>query len=71
MAGGDLDGMSPQVYIQEGVQSQPIGTYPLAKGQGFQRHQVGFTQEATLKLPPALQVIVKQHKKARRNRRAR
>jgi hypothetical protein len=41
---------SPQIYVQEGLQSQPIGTYPLAKGQVFQRHQVGFTQEAALRL---------------------
>jgi hypothetical protein len=41
---------SPQIYVQEGSQSQPIGAYPLAKGQVFQRHQVGFTQEAALRL---------------------
>ena len=39
---------SPQIYVQEGPQSQPIGTYPLAKGQVFQRHQVGFTQQAAV-----------------------
>jgi len=37
---------SPQIYVQEGSQSQPIGDYPLAKGQVFQQHQVGFTQDA-------------------------
>jgi hypothetical protein len=41
---------SPQIYVQEGLQSQPIGAYPLAKGQVFQRNQVGFTQEAALSL---------------------
>lgn len=41
---------SPQIYVQEGQQSQPIGTYPLAKGQVFQRNQVGFTQEAAVTL---------------------
>lgn len=39
---------SPQIYVQEGLHSQPIGAYPLAKGQVFQRHQVGFTQEAAV-----------------------
>ena len=39
---------SPQIYVQEGSQSQPISAYPLAKGQVFQRHQVGFTQEAAV-----------------------
>lgn len=41
---------SPQIYVQEGSQSQPIDAYPLRKGQGFQRHQVGFTQQATRSL---------------------
>jgi hypothetical protein len=41
---------SPQIYVQEGSQSQPINAYPLKKGQVFQRHQVGFTQKATLSL---------------------
>jgi hypothetical protein len=41
---------APQIYIQEGAHSQPIGTYPLAKGQVFQRQQVGFTQEAAVSL---------------------
>jgi Transposase DDE domain len=41
---------SSQIYVQEGSQSQPIGTYPLAEGQVFQRHQVGFTQEAAVRL---------------------
>lgn len=39
---------SPQIYVQEGSQSQPISAYPLGKGQVFQRHQVGFTQEAAV-----------------------
>jgi hypothetical protein len=39
---------SPQIYVQEGSQSQPIGAYSLAKGQVFQRHQVGFTQETAV-----------------------
>jgi hypothetical protein len=39
---------SPQIYVQEGSQSQPIGDYPLTKGQVFQRQQVGFTQEAAV-----------------------
>ena len=29
---------SPQIYVQEGQNSQPIGAYPLAKGQLFHRH---------------------------------
>lgn len=37
---------SPQIYVQEGSQSQPIGDYPLAKGQVFQQNQVGFTKDA-------------------------
>lgn len=41
---------SPQIYVQEGSQNQPIGSYPLAKGQVFQRYQVGFTQEAAVHL---------------------
>jgi hypothetical protein len=41
---------SPQIYVQEGSQSQPIGAYPLKKGQVFQRHQVGFTQAAAVLL---------------------
>jgi hypothetical protein len=41
---------APQIYVQEGLQSQPIGAYPLTKGQVFQRHQVGFTQEAAVSL---------------------
>ena len=39
---------SPQIYVQDGPQSQSIGTYPLQQGQFFQRHEVGFTQEATI-----------------------
>jgi len=38
---------SPQIYVQEGSNSQPISAYPLAKGQLFHRHQDGFTQNAT------------------------
>lgn len=41
---------SPQIYVQEGSQSQPIGAYPLAKGQVFQRLQVGFTHKTALRL---------------------
>ena len=41
---------SPQIYVQEGSQNQPIGNYPLAKGQLFQRSQVGFTQAAEVSL---------------------
>jgi hypothetical protein len=41
---------SPQIHVQAGSQSQPIGAYPLAKGQVFQSHQVGFTQEAAVSL---------------------
>jgi hypothetical protein len=39
---------SPQIYVQDGSQSQPIGDYSLQKGQFFQRHEVGFTQEASI-----------------------
>lgn len=39
---------SPQIYVQDGSQSQPIGAYSLKKGQFFQRHEVGFTQEASI-----------------------
>jgi len=39
---------SPQIYVQDGSQSQPIGDYPLQKGQVFQRHEVGFTQQASI-----------------------
>jgi hypothetical protein len=41
---------SPQIYVQEGSNSQPIGTYPLARGQLFHRTQVGFTQDAPITL---------------------
>ena len=41
---------SPQIYVQEGQNSQPIGAYPLARGQIFHRSQVGFTQEAAVLL---------------------
>jgi hypothetical protein len=41
---------SPQIYVQEGPNSQPIGAYPLEKGQVFQRNQVGFTQDAIVTL---------------------
>jgi len=41
---------SPQIYVQEGQHSQPIGDYPLMKGQVFQRSQVGFTQAAEVSL---------------------
>jgi Transposase DDE domain len=39
---------SPQIYVQDGSKSQPIGDYPLQKGQVFQRHEVGFTQQASI-----------------------
>jgi hypothetical protein len=41
---------SPQIYVFEGQNSQPIGGYPLTKGQVFQRSQVGFTQSAGVSL---------------------
>jgi hypothetical protein len=41
---------SPQIYVLEGQQSQPIRDFPLAKGQLFQRCQVGFTQGAEVSL---------------------
>jgi hypothetical protein len=41
---------SPQIYVQEGSQSQPISDYSLAKGQVFQRHHVGFTQQSAVSL---------------------
>jgi len=41
---------SPQIYVQEGQNSQPISAYPLAQGQLFHRHQVGFTQDGTVSL---------------------
>ena len=41
---------SPQIYVKEGPNSQPIGSYPLVKGRVFHREQVGFTQDATVAL---------------------
>jgi hypothetical protein len=41
---------SSQIYVQEGQNSQPIGEYPLNKGQLFHRQQVGFTQDASVSL---------------------
>ncbi len=41
---------SPQIYVLDGQQSQPISNYPLAKGQVFHRHGVGFTQAAEVTL---------------------
>jgi len=41
---------SPQIYVQEGQNSQPIGAYPLEKGQVFQHNRVGFTQDARVTL---------------------
>lgn len=41
---------SPQIYVLEGQHSQPIGDYPLTKGQVFQRGQVGFTQSSVVSL---------------------
>ncbi len=41
---------SPQIYVQEGGNSQPIGSYSLLQGQIFHRNQVGFTQDAKVTL---------------------
>ena len=41
---------SPQIYVKEGEKSQPIGDYPLKKGQVMRQSQVGFTQESTVYL---------------------
>lgn len=41
---------SPQIYVQEGQNSQPIGDYSLSKGHLFHRQQVGFTHNAPLSL---------------------
>jgi hypothetical protein len=41
---------SPQIYVQEGQHSQPVGDYPLTKGQVFQCSQVGFTQSTVVSL---------------------
>jgi hypothetical protein len=41
---------SPQIYVCEGQNSQPIGAYPLAKGQVMRRIRVGFTQDAPVYL---------------------
>ncbi len=41
---------SPQIYVQEGSNRQPIAAYSLEKGHVFQRKQVGFTQSATVTL---------------------
>ena len=41
---------SQQIYVQESPNRQPIGAYPLAQGRLFHRHQVGFTQDATVSL---------------------
>ncbi len=41
---------SPQIHVLDGQQSQPMGDYPLAKGQVFHRKGVGFTQTATVSL---------------------
>lgn len=37
---------SPQIYVLDSQQSQPISGYPLEKGQVFCRNGVGFTQTA-------------------------
>jgi hypothetical protein len=37
---------SPQIYVQEGDNSQTIGAYPLHQGQVSHHAQVGFTQDA-------------------------
>jgi hypothetical protein len=39
---------APQIHVCEDQNSQPIGSYPLAKGHVFLRSQVGFTQNATV-----------------------
>jgi len=41
---------SPQIYVQEGQNCQPIGNCSLSKGQPFHRQQVGFTQDAPVLL---------------------
>lgn len=41
---------SPQIYVKEGQDSQPIGSYLLARGQVFHRERVGFTQDASVTL---------------------
>ncbi|MFC1997854.1 IS4 family transposase [Chloroflexota bacterium] len=41
---------SPQIYVLDAQESQPISEYPLAKGQVFHRHNVGFTQTAAVTL---------------------
>jgi hypothetical protein len=37
---------SPQIYVQDGTNSQPIDAYPLQKGCVFQLSDIGFTQKA-------------------------
>ena len=39
---------APQIHVCEGQNSQPIGSFPLAKGQVLLRSQVGFTKDATV-----------------------
>ncbi len=41
---------APQIHVCESQNSQPIGSFPLAKGQVFLRSQVGFTKDATVSL---------------------
>jgi len=41
---------APQIHVCEDQNSQPIGSFPLAKGQVLLRSQVGFTQDATVSL---------------------
>ena len=41
---------SPQINVQEGQCQEPIRAYPLKKGGLFYRHEVGFTQTATVTL---------------------
>jgi hypothetical protein len=41
---------APQIHVCEGQNSQPIGSFPFAKGQVFLRSQVGFTKDATISL---------------------
>jgi hypothetical protein len=39
---------SPQIHVQEGANCQAIERYPLSKGSVAQRHQVGFTKDASI-----------------------
>lgn len=41
---------SPQINVQDGHEQRAIGDYPMKKGELFHRHDVGFTQTATVTL---------------------